>query len=349
MVYNIFLASNDELTHEEQQRLKARHGQTKDKRQAERLKAVYLLSSGWSATDVAQALLLDPDTVRSYFRQYQTGGIEQLLRFQAGGSQARLSAGEQQQLKAHLDDNLCLSTHIVIAYVKEQWNIHYSERGMNHLLHRLDYVYKKPQLVPGKANIQAQKEFLVEYEALRKQQPAEAPCYFMDATHPLHNPIANYGWIKRGQDYAVKTNTGRRRLNINGAMNISTLEPVIRYDDTINADSTIALFKQIEAKHLNVQNIPVIADNARYYHAKIVSEYLQTSRIQLIFLPPYAPNLNLIERYWKFFKKNVLYGTYYETFDRFKLACDEFFNQACEHVVLLRSLLAENFQLIAAP
>ncbi len=129
----------------------------------------------------------------------------------------------------------------------------------------------------------------------------------MDATHPLHNPIANYGWIKRGQDYTVKTNTGRRRLNINGAMNISTLEPVIRYDDMINAHSTLALFKQIEAKHLDATSIPVIADNARDYRAKIVSEYLKTSRIQLIFLPPYAPNLNLIERYWKFFKKIALF------------------------------------------
>ncbi len=81
----------------------------------------------------------------------------------------------------------------------------------------------------------------------------------------------------------------------------------------------------------------------------LLSEYLQTSRIQLIFLPPYAPNLNLIERYWKFFKKKVLYGSYYETFNHFKLACDKFFNQPCEHVELLCSLLAENFQLIAVP
>ena len=102
------MASNYEQTLEEQQRLKARHGQTKDKRQADRLKAVYLLPSGRSATEVAQTLLLDPNTVRSYFRQYQTEGIEQLLNSQAGGSQARLSVSEQQ---AHLDDNLCLSTH----------------------------------------------------------------------------------------------------------------------------------------------------------------------------------------------------------------------------------------------
>lgn len=79
------MAGDNQLTAQEQQYLKARHCRTKDKR--DRLKAVYLL--GWSAEDVAQALLLDSDTVRSY--RYQTGGIEQLLRFEVGGSQARLS------------------------------------------------------------------------------------------------------------------------------------------------------------------------------------------------------------------------------------------------------------------
>ena len=70
------MGNNYQLTHQEQQILKARPSRTKDKRQAERLKAVYLLSSGRSATDVAEVLLLDPDTVRNYFRHYQTGGVE---------------------------------------------------------------------------------------------------------------------------------------------------------------------------------------------------------------------------------------------------------------------------------
>ena len=72
------------------------------------------------------------------------------------------------------------------------------------------------------------------------------------------------------------------------------------------------------------KKITVILDNARYYRSKVVAEYLQNSRIELMFLPPYSPNLNLIERFWKFFKKQVLYNQYYGTFRQFKSACEFF-------------------------
>jgi len=90
----------------------------------------------------------------------------------------------------------------------------------------------------------------------------------------------------------------------------------------------------------------VICDNARYYRSKAVQEYLETSRIKLVFLPPYAPNLNLIERFWKFLKKNVLYNRYYETFDEFREACETFFKNPHKYQRELRSLLTANFELI---
>ena len=68
----------------------------------------------------------------------------------------------------------------------------------------------------------------------------------MDATHAQHNPVIGCGWIKRGEDYPIKTNTGRQRLNINGAIEIQTYSAEIRFDVTIDAASTIALFQQIE-------------------------------------------------------------------------------------------------------
>jgi hypothetical protein len=55
----------------------------------------------------------------------------------------------------------------------------------------------------------------------------------------------------------------------------------------------------------------------RYCRSQLISDYLNDSKIKLVFLPPYALNLNLIERYWKFFKKKILYGRYYETFSLF--------------------------------
>jgi transposase len=67
-----------------------------------------------------------------------------------------------------------------------------------------------------------------------------------------------------------------------------------------------------------------------------------------VFLPPYSPNLNLIERYWKFFKKKVLYNRYYEKFNEFKDACERFFRQPRRYLKELRSLLTENFGIIGA-
>lgn len=99
---------------------------------------------------------------------------------------------------------------------------------------------------------------------------------------------------------------------------------VVRMDERINAQSTISLLKQIEVKHDDAKKIYIICDNARYYRSRLVKEYLLNAIIELVFLPPYSPNLNLIERYWKFFKKKVLYNKYYPTFNEFNEACTGF-------------------------
>lgn len=110
--------------------------------------------------------------------------------------------------------------------------------------------------------------------------------------------------------HEIRSNTGRQRININGAIDCVGLYPIVRYDDTINAQPAVALLQQIERQHPNAHRICVICDNARYYRLQIVTEYLSDSKIELIFLPPYAPNLNRIERYWRFFKKEILTGQF---------------------------------------
>jgi transposase len=214
------------------------------------------------------------------------------------------------------------------------------------VLRRLGYVYKKPKLVPGKADAAAQEAFLEDYENLKKNSDEGDVILFMDATHPQHNPVIGNGWIKRGKEHPIKSNTGRRRLNINGAIDIQRMSAEIRFEDTIDAVVTIALLKQIERANPVAKRISIICDNARYYRSKAVAEYLKTSRIKLVFLPPYSPNLNLIERFWKFFKRQVLYNTYYEAFDDYKNACRKFFQELDSHASKLRSLLTENFEII---
>ena len=326
--------------------LRAAHRSTRDKREADRIKAVVLLASGWAAEDVADALLIDPNTVRNHFKQYKQGGLSGLLHLAYRGSDCDLNEAELADLDAHVQTNLYLTAKDVAVWVKAEFGVTYTASGMTALLHRLGFVYKKPKLVPGKADPEAQEAHLAEYEKIKQAKGENDVICFMDAAHPQHNPVLGYGWIKRGEDHSVRSNTGRRRVNINGVIDLERLEPVVRFDDSINADSTIALFEQLEEFYALAAYIYVICDNATYYRSRAVQTYLETSRIKLVFLPPYAPNLNLIERLWKFFKKKVLYNRYYESFETFRQACEAFFSNPQQHQSELRSLLAENFEIV---
>jgi transposase len=89
---------------------------------------------------------------------------------------------------------------------------------------------------------------------------------------------------------------------------------------SVNAESTFTLYKKLEALHPEAKNSYVICDNARYYKNKLLNENLQGSKIKQVFLPPYSPNLNLIERLWKFMRKKVMNHHFYRRFDEFKKA-----------------------------
>ena len=209
-----------QLSDEELRELRFEHRHTREKRDADRLKAVILLASGWSARDIAEALLIDEDTVRAYFKRYRKGGVKKLLRRDHLGSEGWLTEEQLAELDEHLQQTLCLSAKEVVAFVEQRWQVYYSVRGMSELLHRLGYVYKKPKLVPGKADAKVQEAFLERYEILKKNKAQDDPIYFMDATHPHHNPVLGCGWIKRGEERQIPSNTGRRRLNINGAIEL---------------------------------------------------------------------------------------------------------------------------------
>jgi transposase len=338
------------ISKEELAELRAAHREARaahDVRRAYRINAVILLGQGRTVADVADALLFDPDTVRDYFKRYKNGGVDELLRMSYVGSEAMLNATQLRELDAHLQDHLYDTADAVARYVEQRWGVHYSASGMTAVLHRLGYVHKKAKLEPGKhPPPEVQEEFVEKYENLKENKAEDDVICFMDATHPLHNPVIGRGWIKRGKEHPIQSNTGRRRLNINGAINIETMSAQVRFDDTIDAESTIALFKQLEEAYPSAKRIIVICDNARYYKSQLAGEYLKSSPIELLPLPPYCPNLNLIERFWKFFKRKILYNQYYETFGLFTKACKDFFANLGQYVPELRKLLAENFQII---
>jgi transposase len=337
---------NFQLSDTELETLRVAHRDCRDKRSAYRVNAVILLGCGWTTKQVSDALLIDEGTLRTYVKRYRKGGVDKLLQDHYSGGLSYLTVVQKQELVLHLDEQTYLDTKAIIRYVERHYGVSYSVSGMTDLLHALGFSYKKPKIVPGKADPQAQREFLKGYEKLKEDKGEKDPIYFMDGVHPQHNTQASYGWIKRGEQKEIKSNSGRQRLNINGAINLETLSCATVMDDAVNADSTIELLKRLERKHTKAEAIYIICDNARYYRSRKVKAYLENSRIELVFLPPYSPNLNLIERYWKYFKKVVLYNRYYEKFDEFKSACLAFFQNTKQHKKALRSLLTENFHIM---
>ena len=265
--------------------LRATHRSTRDKREADRIKAVVLLATGWTAEQVAEVLQVDPNTVRNHFKCYRQGGSKALGHVAFRGSSCALDQEQLAILDVHLQEHLYVTAKAIARWVEDTFNASYTESGITALLHRLGYVYKKPKLVPGKADPVAQQAHLAEYEKLKRDKGEDDPVYFMDAVHPQHNPVIACGWIKRGEDREVRSNTGRRRVNINGAIDLERLEPVVRFDDTINTDSTIALFEQLEQVNLAATWIYVICDNARYYRSKAVKEYSEDLAHQACFSP----------------------------------------------------------------
>jgi len=336
----------DFLVTEEKEILLEAHRAERVKKKAYRINAILLLNEGWSYEQIAQALFLDDSTVRRYQINYRAGGLDGLLDDNYSGGTCKLSEEQSSVLIAELTCKIYLSSKEICKFVERKFGVQYSPEGLVHLLHRLGFVYKKTKQVPGKADAEAQEKFLQEvYVKLKASMKAGDKLYFLDGVHPQHNSMSTYGWLEKGKTREIRSNSGRQRLNLNGALSLKDYEVVIREDESINAQSTIKLLEELEEKNPDAETIYCILDNARYYRARIVKEYLKTSKIELVFLPSYSPNLNLIERLWKFYRKKILYHRHYSSLGEFRTVTMDFFKNLSFHREELATLLTENFEI----
>lgn len=143
----------------------------------------------------------------------------------------------------------------------------------------------------------------------------------------------------------IRAPSGRQRFNVLGAIDAIT-KHVVTITNTayINSTTVCALLNKIKALNPSIP-ISLILDNARYQRCDLVTNLADDLKIELLFLPSYSPNLNLIERLWKFVKKKCLYAKYYLTFDAFTASIQSCLAQTkTTHLTELQSLLTLNFQ-----
>lgn len=312
------------LSKKEQEELKAKHRLERDRRVCDRIKAVLLSNDGWSDEEIARVLLLSKGGIRKQIVEYKDS---QKLKPGGGGSTEKLTSNQSQKLEHHLEKYTYLYVKDILLYVHSRWKVRYTISGMTDWLERHGFSYKKPSLVPGKANREEQVQWIEKYENLKAHLAEDEAICFMDGVHPTHNVQPGYGWIKKGTKKEIPSNSGRLRLNLTGIIDIQTHGVFIRSEPTLNAKQIIDFFKQVENAYSSKKQIHVFCDNASYHKNRSVFEFLKDSKIRLHFLPPYSPNLNPIERLWKWMKERVIYNTYYEDFDGFKSAIFGFFDR----------------------
>jgi len=327
------------LSDVERAALRAQHKRERDKRICDRIKAVLLYDKGWSVAAIAEALLLSTDAIREHINEYRES---RKLKPENGGSAEKLSIKQSEQLQEHLQRHTYLYVKDIIAYVQSTLSVKYTVPGMRDWLRRHGFSYKKPALVPGKANEQQQRQWLAEYEKLKQGLPKDETICFMDGVHPTHNVQPAYGWIQKGVRKEIPANSGRSRINLSGVVDMIDHKVLVQEDKMLNAEATISFFQKIEEAYPEKKGIHVFCDNARYYRNKVVTEYLKTSKIRLHFLPAYSPNLNPIERLWKWMKERVIYNTYYQEFEDFRNAVFGFF--AALSTLAAESVLGQNFR-----
>ena len=298
--------------------------------------ALVLLNEGWSCTKVAGALLLDDDTVRTWFAAYQAKGVAGLREFGHDGSACRLSEDQQSAFKAWVSETLPPTTKVVGAWLKDNFGLDYSPAGLIALLHRLGFEYCTPQPIPRHLDVARQQAFIDDYEKLLNGLGADEAVMFADAVHPTHQVRPAGCWGPKGTTLAVEQTTGRQSLTIHGAIDLESGKTVMLEVPKATGESAISLLEAVETAHPGKRRLYVYVDHASYHHARIVQEWLKQKgrKCVLRFLPTYCPHLNPIERCWGVMHRHVTHNRDYPTFRAFRR----------EILTFLRSTIPKNWE-----
>ncbi len=206
-------------------------------------------------------------------------------------------------------------------------------------------LYRKARGVPANIDLPAQAEFRdgTLKPLLKKAVAGKVQVYFVDAAHFVRGTFLGYLWCLVA--FVVASASGRQRYSVLGAVNAVNHHLIRETTTKTVTDETVArLLEKLRKAHPD-EPIHVVLDNARYQHTSFVRAVAKLYKIQLVYLPPYSPNLNLIERVWKFVKKQALANKHFADFRCFQTAIDTVVDRLdTQFKDQMATLLTHNFE-----
>jgi transposase len=319
-----------------------------DPRAQKKMEVLFLKSQNVAHQEICRLCRISKTTLTTYLKQYQEGGLERLKESGYAGPSSELDE-HATSLEAYFKEHPPRTTAEAQQIIKEQTGIERSPTQVQAFMKRLGMRCRKVGYVPGRA---ANPDKQAEQETFQTQQLeprlAEAKAgkraiLFMDAAHFVHGAYLAMVWCFTR--LFIASPSGRQRFNVLGAIDAVTKQIFAVTNETyINAESVCLLLTQIAAAYAKIP-ITIVLDNARYQKCEAVLRHAAALGIELLYLPSYSPQLNLIERLWRFVRKECLYSKYYSKFDGFKQAIADCIQTAhTKHRNELETLLSWNFQ-----
>lgn len=338
-----------EFTQEEIGALEYERYHNPDPKVQKRMEVLYLKSQELAHKDICRLCCISKTTLVTYLRKYQAGGIERLKEFNYQVPTSELDE-HSSMLEKYFKEYPPRTIAEARKAIKNLTGIERSPTQIRAFMKRMGMKYQKVGYVPGgKAATpekQAEQKTFESQELEPRLEEAKAGkrvVLFMDAAHFVHGAVLAAVWCFTR--LFIPSPSGRKRFNVLGAVNAVTKEILtFTNEGYINAESVCCLLVQIVQQYGQVP-ITIVLDNARYQKCKLVHAYAAYLGIELLYLPSYSPHLNLIERLWRFVRKECLYAKYYQNFADFKQAIEEHIETAnTEHKEKLETLLSWNFQ-----
>lgn len=309
-----------------------------------KLEVLYLKSQGMNHEEIIRLCAISQTTFYRYLHEYIEGGTEKLKEVPFHRRQSQLTE-HHATIEAYFREHPPATIAEACVKIEELTGI---KRGLTQVRKFLKSLGMKPLKVgqiPAKLDIEEQERFKQEElePVLEEAKASKRVVFFMDAAHFVFAPFLGMVWCF--ERLFVKAPSGRQRLNVLAALNATTQEIfTVKNLTYVTAETVCTLLKMLAGAHPGMP-ITIILDNARYQKCAMVQNLARSLGIELLYLPSYSPNLNLIERFWRFVKKKCLYSKYYADSEAFQKAIIECIEQSSStYKEELESLLTLKFQ-----
>ncbi|HEX2067057.1 MAG TPA: IS630 family transposase [Candidatus Thermoplasmatota archaeon] len=344
------------LDSHQRQEIERRRHETHDKRVYERLSAVLWVAAGKDRFEVAALLGCSVRQVAEWLRIYPNQGLDALCAFHYKGDPGKLTPPQVERLKQEIKTGRFRNSGQIRQWVEEAFGVSYTPSGIKGLLRRIGASYHKVTGFFWKADPAKQRAFVKKYKRHKreahKRGVSRVRRYCVDACHPIWGlDLVYYCWLLVGQQLLVGMGDGRKRLNILGAYCPDDQEYLdLRLTrDNINGEQFVNLLRLIRASHPEAEKVLLYVDGARYYTKPVVKEWLRRHKeFRLVPLPAYSPNLNLIERLWKFLRSKAL-SRWHKTFEEMQAAVSGVLDHLSDYRTELTTLMREEFAIVEAP